>query len=431
MPTETQDDALHPALAEHAEASENFFEEAAQIFEDRRAPLNPIADKLSAANRSSTPGGSQEKSNDTSQRSPASQTAAPPKPSNAGQPDTAGKIPGLSALSDPEASAAQIASPEQPATALDPEAGIPGPDEYKGGKGFVDNWKKLHAAKDNWKQQANEMRKQLEALKTNPQVNGNGQPDPKVVEQIKLLQGERDNLLARLEAVAVEKSPRFEQAFKPRIEAAISQAKAAVGAERAKRVEEILSLPESAYRDEQIDGLLTEIGSNYRQSKLSQAVAELDRVAAERQALASRGSELYKQWQNEEQQAFQRQRQEREQQAIHTFDSELQGWRQAGYLKDDSEASLARDVFIGKADLTDAARASIWAVVGPKIARSSMEQSKRIKELESELAKFRSVQPGRDTAGGNAPSAGDDLPPETSYADAIARRVQEAGYLRH
>lgn len=431
MPTETQDEPLHPAFAEHDAAREEFLNEASQVFDARRAPLNPIADKLSEAARSA-PDAKKDTSNATSSRSPATQAAAP-HASNTTDAPTPGKIPGISELGlkpgdGAAADASSASNPPQPAP--DPDADIPGPDEYQGGKGFVTNWKKLHASKDQWKKQANELRQQLEQLQRNGhQQNGNAaaQPDPKVVEQLKLLSSERDNLLARLEAVAVEKSPRFEAAFKPRIEAAIAQAKAAVGPERASRIESLLNQPESAFRDEQIESMLAEMGTSLRAGKLQTAVADLDRINAERAAMASRGSELFKQWQNEESAAAQRQRQEREQQAIHAFDSELQGWKD--YVKGE-DVELARDVYIGKADLTAAARASLWAVAGPKIARQSMEKDKRISELEGELAKFRSAQPGRDTAGGNAPSASDDVPSDMSYADAIARKVTEAGLLR-
>lgn len=436
MPTETKDEPIHPSLADHETANEAFFTEAAEIFEARRAPLNPIADKLSqAALGTNPPRANQDQSNASSPRSPASQTAAPTASQNAADAPAPGKIPGIAMLEakpgEGAAAESQSASNQpQSAPAPDPDEGVPSLEDYKGNKATSENWKKLYGSKEQWKKQANELRQKLEQIQRQPQNQNGAAANPEIEKAFKALQSERDNLIARIEAIAVEKSPRFEAAFKPRVEAAISQAKAAVGSDKAKRVEDILNLPESAYRDEQIDAILQEIGSNFRQSKLTQAVAEIDRVNAERHALASRGSEIYKQWQADEQRDMQRQRQEREQQAIRTFDTELQGWQQAGYLKDEKEASVARDVFIGKGDLEDAARASMWAVVGPKLASSSMEKDKRIRELEAELAKFRSVQPGRETSGGNAPTASDDIPSDAGYGEAIGRLVQQAGYLR-
>lgn len=417
MPTTTEE-PLHPQFAEHDAAREEFLAEAAQVFEDRRAPINPIADKLSSATQK-LPEQKPVKSDAASSRPPASQEAASPQSAtDNGTPAKVGKISGPP---QPENAAAEAsASATQPAV-VDPDADIPGPDEYKGGKGFVENWKKLHGARERWKNEALTLKQQLEQIQKGQKPNG--APDPETAKHLASIQAERDNLLARLEAVAVEKSPRFEAAFKPRIEAAINLAKSAVGPERSKAIEKVLELPEGNYRDEQLDAMLQEVGGGIRGSKLTQAVAELDRIAAEKQALSSRGSELYKQWQSEEQANYQRQQQERQRQALGAFEEELKGW---GSVVNEEDAKVARDVFNGQADLQDAARASLWAVAGPKIASQAMAKDKRIAELEAELSKYRSVQPGKGNATATQPVS-DDIPEGTSYSEAIARAVQQAG----
>ena len=424
MPTTTEE-PLHPSFAEHDAAREEFLNEAAQVFEDRRAPINPIADKLSQA----TPYLREKetvKPDAASSRSPAKAPAATPPSSTDPNPSPtqAGKISGLvtpesSEAGQPSASVAQSASPP------DPDADIPGPDEYRGGKGFVDNWKKLHGAKDHWKQEALAAKQQLEKLQAGGQTKS-GTHDPEIIKHVQALQQENQNLIARLEAVAVEKSPRFEAAFRPRIESAIQLAKQAVGPERAAHIEKLLTMPESTFRDEQLDQILNEMGTGMRHGKLTQAVAEYDRINAEKQALSSRGSEVYKQWQSEEQANMTRQQQARQKEALQTFDNELQGFKS---VVNDDDAATAREVFNGQADLQSAARASLWAVYGPKVAGQAMAANKRIKELEAELSKFRSVQPGKGNAGGS-PQVSDEVPEGTSYADAIGRLVSQQGLLR-
>jgi len=413
MPTTTEE-PLHPQFAEHEVAREEFLAEAAQVFEDRRTPINPIADKLSAAAQPPT----QSKPDKPAQKEEVPAASSTDK----GTPAKAGKIPGPPAVPENAAVGADSTSPAQPAVA-DPDEGIPGPDEYRGGKGFVENWKKLHEAKSHWKKEAMTLKQQLEQAKQSNGQHANGAPDPEVTKQIAAMQSERDNLLARLEAVAVEKSPRFEAAFKPRMEAAIALAKSAVGPERAKEIEAVLGLPEGNYRDEKLDSMLHEIGTGMRGSKLTQAVAELDRISAEKQALSSRGSELYKQWQSEEQANHTRQQQERQRQALTTFDDEVKAWSS---IVNEDDINTARQVFNGQADLSDAARASLWAVAGPKIASQARALNQRIAELEAELSKYRSVQPGKGNAGGK-PQVEDEIPEGTSYADAIARMVQREG----
>lgn len=432
MPETIQDEPLHPALAEHDANREAFLSEANEIFQARAAQLNPLAEKISQATRPP----SEQETPKTDATSPRSQAQPKADASTSNVPTTpnvaassSGKIAGPpNAVADKEWAADSSALQPQSPSLPEHDADIPGPDDYQGGKGFTSNWKKLHAAKDAYKQEVKKLQQQLEQVQRNG-VNGkqNGQPDQaEFAKQLQAIQAERDNLMARLEAVAVEKSPRFEAAFKPRVDAALAQARNAVGPDRSKRVEEILALPEGNYRDEQLEAIAGEIDNTFRRNKLVSAVAELDRVSEERRSLASRGSELYKQWQTEEQQNIQRKHQEDTQRALGTFDSEAQAWK---HIITPDDETMARNVFIGNADLSDAARASLWAVAGPKLAKQSMEKDQRIKELESELAKFRSVQPGTGNAGGT-PQASDDMPTDIGYGEAISRIAQQAGLLR-
>ena len=433
MPTTTE--PLHPAIADADTARDELLSAASEYFDTaRKAQLNPIAEKLSAAvvkqQNADTP-------DPSSPGSPAPKDAAQQKPSTGthnrteqtppNHSSTVAKIPGPPSSPEKaqEPGEAGQSTPSASTAQLPDLSDVPGPTEYGTKKVVRGHWEKLHAAKDHWQKQAQEYEKKLAEAQ-----QATVKSDPELAKRLEVLQGERDNLLARLEAVAVEKSPRFEAAFKPRQEAAVAQAKAAVGPEKAQLIEQVLQMPESVYRDQQIDAILTDLGPGVRGAKLAQAVADLDRVAAERHALAQRGSDVYKQWQSEEQAALQRQQQEREQQATRIFDAELTAWREAGYLNDGQEVALAKSVFSGQADYQDAARASIWAVAGPKLAAQAMAHQKRVAELEAEVAKLRSVQPGTASDAGSQMPGGDEMPEGLSYSDAIARLVQQNGLLR-
>lgn len=296
------------------------------------------------------------------------------------------------------------------------------------------NWNKLHAKADHYEalsvernQQIENLRAELEAAKS---ASANGTPAPEVAQQLQTLQAERDALQARLEAVAVERSPRFEAQFKPRREAAIAQAKAAVGPTEAPKLEALLAMPESSYRDEQVEALLSSLPP-LRATKLTQAVADLDRLAAERNALASQGSELWKTWTAEEAAARDRANQERSATATRTFEAELKEWQQAGIEFSKEELENARSVYSGKGStLQDASRASFWAVKGPQVAQQANELAARVAELEGQLTKLRGTQPGVGASGSGAlPSASDDDddPSVTSYADRIAKAALRGG----
>lgn len=359
----------------------------------------------------------------------AAQPAVSPAPA-ANKGKVAGPPAAPAAKAEPAKPDAATTAPTADKPAADPFADVPR--EYPTGKVTSKNWTRLHEKIDFYESQATAARKEAEELRAKLAGGDGSTPaSPEIAARLTTLQQERDALQARLEAVAVERSPRFEAAFKPRQEAAIAQARAAVGPAKADAVAALLALPESAYRDEQIDSIVSELGGGMRAAKLTQAVADLDRLSAERTAMASRGSELFKTWTAEESAAREAANAKRTAEATATFENELATWRSATTL-DDSDIATARSVYSGQADLRDAANAALWAVVGPRLAQAASADRARVAELEAELGKLRRVQPTptADT-GGAAPSTGDsDDDPNMSYIEKIAREAVNGGFLR-
>lgn len=354
---------------------------------------------------------------------PAAATLVPPVP--------AGKLPG------PETLKSQAPVPA-PAPAPEPFADIPR--EYKPGKGGAENWTKLHQKADAFQTKAAALEAELSKLK----LAGNGQASPDLQKQLDALLGERDHYRNQLEAVAVERSPRFEAAFKPRIEAAMSQAKQAVGAEKSALIESLLQLPESRYRDEQLESILEGIGG-MRQGKLHLAIAEMDRIRSEREYMSKNGQEVYKRWATDEQARQAQQKQQHVQQVASVLDAELSDWQRSVDLfkpKDgdaehnsrvQSRVETAKAIFSGGLDLPSLARAAAWASIGPDLVQASQADKKLIAELQADLAALRGAQPGHASDSGPAGGSGDDssAPSNLSYADSIAQAVLAAGHLRH
>jgi len=340
-----------------------------------------------------------------------------------------GKIAGAPAA--PAAPKADVAPAKDATPAPDPFADVPR--EYPTGKVTSKNWTRLHEKIDFYESQATAARKEAEELRAKLAGGDGSTPaSPEIAARLATIQQERDALQARLEAVAVERSPRFEAAFKPRQEAAIAQARAAVGPAQADRVAALLAMPESSYRDEQIDTLVSELGGGMRSAKLTQAVADLDRLAAERSNLAAKGADLWKTWTAEESAARDRQQAERTATANATFDSELASWRTSN-LVNDADIATARSVYSGQVELKDAANAAMWAVVGPKLAQAASADRARVAELESELAKLRRVQPNAAAdSGGPAPAVSDDDESDASlsFMDRVAKQAVAQGFLR-
>lgn len=359
------------------------------------------------------------------------QREAPPAPTPkaAPAPEPAPKPAEGSKISGPPGTAGKKAADVTPASAVPDFSDLP--KEFVPGQVRNDQWKRLHAKADYHASQ--EAKSALRVKELEMQLAQKPNVAPETLEQLTAIQKERDDLRARLEAVAVEKSPRFEAQFKPRFDAAVQQAKAAVGPEKAAKIEQLLSMPESSWRDEQLDQVIQDMGTTLRATKLTQAVADVDRLNAEKVQLAQRGSEVWKQWNQEATDAQQRQVQERNAQATNTFESELAIWKGATELSED-EVSIARNVFSGNGmTYKDMANAAMWGVVGPRMAQAALADKARVTELESELARLRGAQPGIKPDGSGAipdTDPGTEEITSTSYIDRIAKEAVANGFLK-
>jgi len=397
--------------------------DAAEFFANRDAErsgavLNPVAPALEKAAAAVKP---------TAKSSGTEKSAEKPAM-------TTGKVAGAPNLK-PVAAKTEAKSPETtakgPVTEKTTETAVDFSDvprEYKPGSTRAPQWEKLHAKADHFETLATSVAAEKEALLAELEQirsSGTGTASAELTQKLAALQQERDALHGQLQAVAGERI--FDAESTPRRNAAFAQAKAAVGAADAPRVETLLNLPESAYRDEQIEAFLATLPP-LRATKLSQAVADLDRLSLERQSAAANGGEILKRKVTEATSASQRTAQEREASANRTFDTELKDWEVAGVTPTEVEA--ARSVYTGKgATLQDASRAALWGAVGPRVAQQLQASQERIAELEVELGKIRAAQPGVGASGGSiaAQNGEDDDLDTTSYADRIAKQALRAG----
>jgi hypothetical protein len=414
MPTETPT-SLETATAESADALATMESEAAEFFANRDTTrtaeaLNPVAPALEKA------------------------VAAPAKPAAKAAAPVAKAAPVTGKVAGPPTLKAPVAAAETPKADSDP-AKTTAPDisdlptEYTPGKIRAPHWEKLRANRDHFEAVAIQRNQEIENLRAELAAKSTAQPAADVTERLAALQKERDDLVARLEVGFVEKSPIFEQQFKPRLEAALAAAKVAAGPADAERVATLLQQPESAWRDQQIEEVLVGMTSPLRASKLAGALAELDRIQAEKSAVIANSSQNFKLLQTRAQEAEARAQQERSHRLNSTFESELKEWEAAGVTPD--EVAAARSVYSGNgASLQDASRAALWGAVGPRVVQQLQTVQAEKAELEAELKRLRGAQPGVGAGGSGAlPSTpdDDDDPNVTSMADRIAKQAMRAG----
>lgn len=443
----TTTDPLETATAESADALATMESEAADYFAARdaeRTALNPVAPALERATRSAPlpatgkPAAAPAPNSRGKQAvsgTPVEPAKTLPKPASAAKVPGAPRMAATGAATAPVAKEGAVASPP-PSSA---DAAAPGtppadfsdvPREYTPGKTRAPHWDKLHAKADHYESLATQRAAELETLRAEleaARASTSTTPPPDVAERLTALQTERDSLRTQLQAVAGERI--FDAESKPRREAAITQAKQVAGPEHAARIEQLLALGESTYRDNAIEELISTLPP-LRAAKLTAAVADLDRLASERAAAAAQGGELWNRRMSEATAAQERAAAERNAAATRTFDAEVAEWQSAGIVTPE-DIENARSVYSGKGStLQDAARASLWAAAGPKLAQQAQDALARVAELEGELSKLRGAQPGVGAAASGAlPSAAtdEDDPSTTGYAERIARVALQSG----
>jgi hypothetical protein len=189
--------------------------------------------------------------------------------------------------------APKIQTPPAPPTGQEERSQEP-PAEYEkltGSKG--DQWKQLHAIKTAAQLRVQELEAKLAA-------RAQSEPPEEFVQKVKTLQQERDEYLSKLEAVAAERSPRFQAQFQPRIDSALQLAKGAVGPAQAQTVEQIFGMQDSEYRTQLINDVSSNL-TDFQKGKFFNSIAEIDRVQGEKavphvqrlgglEAVAGRGS---------------------------------------------------------------------------------------------------------------------------------------------
>lgn len=129
----------------------------------------------------------------------------------------------------------------------------------------AEDWKKL---KNTHKEALQAREKQIKELQGQLEQKS----DTSALEAIKK---ERDELQARLETIALEKSPQFQNKYQKAFDRAATLAKQAVGEKHAEQIAALIQLPQSAYRDNQINEIREEL-SGISQGRLDNALVDMD-----------------------------------------------------------------------------------------------------------------------------------------------------------
>ncbi len=251
------------------------------------------------------------------------------------------------------------------------------------------------------------------------------------------IRGHNAELLARLEAAALERSPRFENHFKAKTDTAIALAKQAVGDSHAERVSKLLQLPDSEFRTQALDEIRNEL-SGTRAGRLDAAIVRMDEINLERSnALANSKAN----WQATIE-AENADKQRKAQELHQTFENRLKAWsdpekglalfqKKDGDVEHNTEVDKrmekARAILNMNVDADEFSKAVLWASAAPGLLQDLLSSREREKQLTTELEALKAGGPELQGGGEEQPVDDEKQYEGMSMGEIIALKVQKAG----
>ena len=262
-----------------------------------------------------------------------------------------------------------------------------------------DDFKLIKTQRDSAKSEVDHLRAEVTDLKK--QVNST---------DLDSLRAERDDLSKRLRAASIERHPEFEKFYTSKLNGVIGRAKATAG-DHGERMEQILKMDTSAYRDAQMEELFSELPTS-KQATLGALIAQADEVKADRQSQLQDADSTYEQLmssQNEQhEQMLTKSRKTFEDVAERAAVLEVYQKREGDddwNSEVDSRLELARNGFLGQSDENQLAMLSLWGAAGEKYRELLATQIELNRRLQSQLDGVQSSTPNISSDGGkNAPS---------------------------
>lgn len=300
----------------------------------------------------------------------------------------------------------------------------------------MSNWKKLKTERNDWIQKAKTAQTELDAERAKPR------PDPREIEAIKK---ERDEYSNRLQQLDVERHPKFQAYFEQKTGATLGLAKSIVGEANAKRLQDALEMPDGKFRDDALEEIYSEL-KPIQQNRLGAVVVDYDKIRQER---SQHVSESRANWQKLQEDG-QRQQQQTQAQYVKAFEDQTAMatdpknglpvfQKRTGTTPEDvawnhqvdASLSIARNIYQGKLDAPEIAKAALWSASAPLFLRQLHERNTVIDGLQKRITELEASKPGLPGGSGSGAGAGDGNKYKgMSYIDEMVARANEAGAFR-
>lgn len=289
--------------------------------------------------------------------------------------------------------------------------------------GAQSSWKRLKESKarvegerDSVKKERDAFKSEIETLKKSaatPAQKTALADDPEY-QQLKKSYAEKEKELEtyseRIRLLDVEQHPKFIAHYGGLLEAQMNIAKN-IGGDKAV---EILKLPNSAYRDEQLEALASEL-SPMKAAQLGSVLTRLDEIQADKSREIAKAKDSYAQIQTQEKQKSEQERTAIEkvfQQVRNDVLDKDKGLYVFHEREGDEEwnngvkerLSLTEHALAGKLPPEDVAKAVYWAAAAPQFLMDNNSLRAKNAELEKSISELRALSP---SPGGDKPGAGE------------------------
>lgn len=250
------------------------------------------------------------------------------------------------------------------------------------------NFKKIKEDRDNARTELDNLKKELSSLK-----------DSSSSEDLDKIKKERDQLSEELKLTAIERHPEFRRKYEERAGAIVSQAKEMVGMGLEQKITQLMFMPDSDDRTEQLDDIFAELPVS-KQARLAGLISEVDKLQSDRTQELSNADETLNHLQSQDQSQLQ----ERLELTSKTFDevaqqaSNLEMYRtkegdEEWNREVDGRMNVARNIFTGSSNQEDLALASLWAAAGPAYREAYGAQIEVNRRLQQQIKDLTGANP--------------------------------------
>lgn len=318
------------------------------------------------------------------------------------------------------------AEPEKPATEKDEPFVSP----------KAADWKKLKAERDEFSKKASEhetaakthaeklaaIEKEYTEYKTKTAI------DPKEIEALKKA---NETYAEKLERLALQETPKFQNYYNSKFEAALNQALDAVGKDKSDQVKSVLEAPKSAWRKGVLNEVIGGIESEVDKLNLIAAVNEYDRTRDERDRQLANHRENLKEYhavEEKRKQELQERNVAHRKTILDTFSKEAAKF-ESFRTGDDPEHNVQvaknsklLETFIMGGELDDATLAMlpIQAAEGLRLQKVVAQRDAKIAELEDAVKKYQTAAPALEGSG--APASEKATP--KSYGEQVMENLR-------